>query len=88
MIATRLHAKRLSSLVPHRPSVSSIHSTTHPHPHSHQQRRQTQNRSVDDIRTIDSDQDEDDDHHRYIDESTKVERIVRFSSSILLLRES
>lgn len=77
MIATRLHAKRLSTAVPHRPSVSSTQSSAIPS-HVPQQHRQTRNR-LDEIQTIDSDHtEEDDDHH--INESTQVERIFFFSS--------
>lgn len=68
MIATRLHVKRLSSAVPHRPSVSSLQSPTL-HPPISPQRRSTQNRCLDEIQTIDSDHSENND-----DENTQVER--------------
>lgn len=83
MIATRLHAKRLSSAVPQRPSVSS----TNIHLPASQQHRPTHSRLLDDIQTIDSDHniENDDEHHHPIDESTKVERIlIQFDNDSIL----
>ncbi len=60
MIATRLHAKRHSSLAVNRPSISSIHITSNPR-RAHQQHRKTSKRPSDDIHTIDSDSNEYDD---------------------------
>ncbi len=78
MIATRLHAKRHSSSILNRPSVTSIHSTSHHH--THQQRRKTSKRPSDDIQNIDSDNNEDDDDE--IHKSTKVENISYSFSTI------
>jgi len=78
MIATRLHAKRLSSLtvsrsniLVNRPSVTSIHGTSHIH--VHEQRRRTSQRPSDAIQNIDSDNE--DDNENEVREDSKVEPI-------------
>ena len=87
MIATRLHAKRLSSSTLNRPSLTSIHSTAiH---HTYQQQRKLSRRPSADIRNIDSDNNDDDtdddnnNNNNRIHESTKVENI---SLTLLIIK--
>ncbi len=66
MIATRLHAPRLSSSTANRQSVASIHNISH-------QRRRTSKRPSEPLQTIDSDHHEDDDDENDLHEASKVE---------------
>ncbi len=65
MIATRLHVKRHSSSALNRPSITSIHSTSHLF--IHQQHRKTSRIPSDDVQHIDHDN-EDDQVHKPIKE--------------------
>jgi hypothetical protein len=78
MIATRLHVQRHSTSIPNRPSITSIHSTSHHH--SHQQLRKTSKQPSEVVQNIDSDNNEDDDDE--IDEGTKVENVSYSLSTI------
>jgi hypothetical protein len=76
MIATRLHAPRRSSSIATRPSVVSIHSTSH---------HRTSKRPSEAIQNIDSDHNEDDDENE-LHEGSKVEYIsltISFFLSII-----
>jgi len=77
MIATRLHVKRHSSSALNRPSITSIHSTSHLF--IHQQHRKASRIPSDDVQHIDHDND-DDQLHKHI----QVEK--KSSSSFLTIK--
>ncbi|CAF3143707.1 unnamed protein product [Rotaria socialis] len=81
MIATRLHAKRLSSLTLNRPSLTSIHSTAIHHTNQQQCKRSW--RPSEDIRNVDSDNNDDDtdDYNNRMHESIKLKFINRSSDA-------
>ena len=91
MIATRLHAKRHSSLTAARSSVASIHNSSHLHHHQHQRRKASKGPSGD-VPNIDSDDheddDEDDDDQQQPHSKVEIFLISSISAKSSLLRSA